>query len=149
MSKDHIRDYATEAFRFYARWGGRDSYVKSLLADLQQQRGSGICFPTESALIHKEQVMREHMAEIADLEAVEVVMKVCDTDVRQAVEMVYFYKPYESIEWGDIKQRVHYAEIHMPAGERSIYRWLAEARKIFAEERGLRLNKKNKKVGSN
>ncbi len=144
MSKDHIRDYATEAFRFYARWGGRDSYVKSLLSDLQQHKGSGICSPTESALIHKEQVMREHMAEIADLEAVENVLRICGHDVRQAVEMVYLAKPYEELEWGEIKQRVHYAEIHIPASQATIYRWLARARRMFAEERGLRLKNKKK-----
>lgn len=153
MPKDHIRDYATEAFRFYARWGDKETYVKYLVADLQRQKGTGLCSPTEAALMHKEQVMREHYAEIADLDAVGTALKILDRDVRQAVEMVYFFKPYEDLEWGDIKDRVHYAELHMPASESSIYRWLAKARRVFAEERGLRVNRKkndkNRKVDSN
>lgn len=136
--KDHLRDYCTEAFRFYSRWGGRENYVKNLLADLQKEKGPGMCSPTEAAMIHKERILREHIAEIADLEAVEKVLRVCDSFVRQAVEYVYLEKPWEEMEWGDIKRRVHYAEIHIPASERQIYRWLKEARMMFAEERGLR-----------
>lgn len=147
--KDHIRDYATEAFRFYARWGNRETYIKHLLSDLQKQKGCGIGSPTESALIHKEMIMREHMAEIADLDAVETVLKICDGYVRRTVEMVYFFKPYEELERGDIKKQVHYAEIYIPASERQVYYWLKKARGIFAEERGLRVKNKIKKVCSN
>ena len=137
-AKDHLRDYCTEAFRFYARWGGRDAYIKSLVADLQREKGGGISSPTEAALVHKEQVMREYAAEIADLDAVQMVMNVCERDVRRAVEIVYLDKPYAQLEWGDIKQRVHKAELTIPASERNIYYWLKKARMIFAEERGLR-----------
>lgn len=143
MIKDHIRDYATEAFRFYARWGGRDNYVKNLLADLQKQKGFGVCSPTETELIHKEQIMKEHIAEIADLDSVEKVLRICERDVRRAVELVYLDKPFRDLEWGELKERVHYAEIHIPASERQIYRWLRKARMLFAEERGLRIKDKN------
>lgn len=30
MKKDSIRDYATEAFRFYAKSGGRDKIIKKV-----------------------------------------------------------------------------------------------------------------------
>ena len=142
MTKDHIRDYATEAFRFFARWGGKETYIKSLVADLQRQKGSGVCSPTEAALILKEQALKEKAAEIADLEAVEMVLRICERDVRRAVEYVYLDKPYKDLEWGDIKNRVHYAEIHIPASERQIYYWLKKARYLFAEERGLRIKDK-------
>lgn len=139
---DHLRDYCTAAFRFYARWGGKEAYVRNLVSDLQRNKGQGICSPTESELIHREQIMREHFAEIADLEAVETVLSICDQfypDIKRAVEYVYLDSPFEEMEWGDIKQRVHYAEIHMPASERNIYYWLKRARMIFAEQRGLRM----------
>lgn len=96
-------------------------------------------------MIHKEQIMQERVTELADLEAVETTLKICGPDVRRAVEMVYFYKPYEALEWGDIKDRVHYAEIHIPASESTIYRWLKIARILFAEERGLRVKDTDKR----
>ena len=89
--------------------------------------------------------MQEYATELADLEAVETTLKICGPDVRRAVETVYFYKPYAELEWGQIKERVHYAEIHMPASERQVYRWLRVARIIFAEERGLRIKDVDKR----
>ena len=140
--KDHVRDYATAAFRFHVRWGGKDNYVNNLLADLQRQKGSGHYSPTESELIKREQLLAEKFAEIADLEAVEKVLEICERhypEVYKAVTEVYLWKPFEDLEWGDIKRRVHHAEIHIPASERQIYYWLKKARALFAEERGLRL----------
>lgn len=149
--KDHIRDYSTAAFRFWARWGGKENYIDNLSADLQRKRGVGACSPTEAELVKKEQLLAEKFAEIADLEAVEKVLDICERhypEVRQAVEIVYLDKPFQDLEWGDIKKRVHYAEIHMPASERQVYRWLKKARMLFAEERGLRLWGDPKKVES-
>lgn len=140
--KDHLRDYSTAAFRFWARWGSRDNYVKYLLDDLQRQKGSGPCSPTEAALIHKEQLLQDRYAEIADLEAVERVIEICQMhypDVYRTVEMIYLKNPDKPLEWGDIKDRVHQAELSIPASERQVYRWLRRARTLFAEERGLRI----------
>jgi len=140
--KDHIRDYATAAFRFYARWQGKDNYIRCLVDDLQRQKGSGLISPTEAAVIHKEQVIETYKAEIADLEAVEGVIKICErhyTDVLRTVKMIYFVAPDKTLKWGDIVNRVHDAELTIPASDRQIYRWLKQARTLFAEERGLRL----------
>jgi hypothetical protein len=93
-------------------------------------------------------IIQEYAAELEDLEAVEKVLMICDSDVRKAVEMVYFFKPYEELEWGNIKKQVYYAEINIPASERQVYYWLKKARCMFAEERGLRLKNKIKKVCS-
>src|SRR5690606_1489765 len=75
MKKDHIRDYATEAFRFYAKAGGYEQYVRNLVEDMQKNKGSGVCNPTESALITKERIIEKHAAELADIEAVEKVLR--------------------------------------------------------------------------
>lgn len=141
MAKDNIRDYATDAFRFFARWGGKQNYVDHLLQDLQRQKGTGPCSPTEAQLLHKERILKEKYAEIADLEAVEMVLQVCRRyypEVHKAVELVYFQQPDKELEWGDIKQRVSQAEAKIPASERQVYYWLRKARMLFAEERGLR-----------
>jgi len=55
------------------------------------------------------------------------------------VEMVYQKDCWQELEWGDIETRVHYAEIHIPASIRQIYRWLNQVCQEFAKERGLRI----------
>lgn len=143
MKKDHIRDYATEAFRFYAASGGREKYIKNLVEDLQRQKGTGVCSPTEAALISKEEAIASKAAELADIEAVDKVLHALDVcghkAILQAIDYVYFKDCWREIERGDIQDRVHYAEIHIPASERMIYYWLRKARRMVAMERGLRL----------
>jgi len=143
MKKDHIRDYATEAFRFYAKSGGREKYIKNLIEDLERKKGSGICSPTEAALISKEDVIADKTAELADIEAVDKVLHALDVCgyrvIIQVIEYVYFADCWRDIERGDISSRVHHAELHIPASERQIYYWLRKARRMLAMERGLRL----------
>ena len=142
MPKDHIRDYATAAFRFYARWGGRQNYLDNLFADITRHKGSGIGSPTETEMIKREQLLKERYAEIADMTAVETVFHILDVhrpEIRKAIEMVYMHNPFVDLEWGDIKKRVKYAAHTIPASERQIYRWLWRARRLFAEERGIRM----------
>ena len=137
--RDYLRDYCTAAFRFYARWGGRKYFIDSIIMDMQKQKGGGISSPTEFALVHKEAALRDKAAELADLDAVDKVLQICGRDIKRAVEIVYLDRPNEELEWGDIKNRVHVAELTLPASERQIYYWLKKARMLFAEERGLRL----------
>jgi hypothetical protein len=143
MSKDHIRDYATEAFRFYAKTGGSKKYIEKIVEDIQRQKGTGTVNPTEGALIAKERVIEENAAELADLEAVEKAIYLIEQlpqggSILKVVEYVYFKDCWRELRKGDIENRVHYAEIHIPASRRQIYYWLKKAREIFAEERGLR-----------
>ena len=143
MAKDHIRDYATEAFRFYAKSGGVKKYIEKITEDIEKQKGTGIMSPTEGQIVAKERVIEEHAAELADLEAVDKTLNILayitsGREMRQAVEHVYFKDCWRDLQRGDIKTRVHFAEINIPASERQIYRWLKRVRDIFAEERGLR-----------
>ena len=81
------------------------------------------------------------LCEIADLDAVEMVIEICQRhypDVYKAVKIVYLNDPGKELEWGDIQRRVHDAELTIPASERQVYYWLRKARLLFAEERGLR-----------
>lgn len=142
--RDHVRDYATEAFRYWAKVGGSKKYIEDLVADTRRQKSSGIANPTEAALVIKERILAERAAEFADLEAVERALHIISTlgagkEMLQAVEMVYFEKCWDELRRGDIQDRVHKAELTIPASERSIYYWLKKARLIFAKERGLRL----------
>lgn len=144
MTKDNIRDYATSAFRFYAKNGNKKDYLSKLQKDIQHEKGNGICNPTEAALISKETILQTKAAEFADIEAVErtvyqLGLSTNGTAICKAIEYVYFKDCWKDIEKGDIQLRVHYAEIHIPASERQIYYWLRKARMTFANERGLRI----------
>lgn len=134
------RAYATDAFRFLAREGSKEKYIKKLVEEMQRSISrAGINSPTESSLIHKEQVLRDKAAELFDLEAVEKVMRCSTKEMRQALEMVCMKDCWKDLEWGDISSRVHYAELHIPASQAQIYRWLAKSCLNFARERGLRI----------
>ncbi|MCB2359433.1 hypothetical protein [Clostridium estertheticum] len=147
--KDYLRDYTTAAFRFYAQNDkSAEKYKKKVyiqaLEDgmIREGNKSGISKPTETAIIAAEGAVSLKIAEINDMEAVEKVIAELDVkrrrDIIQAIEYVYFSNPQKDIE--DIKAKVHIAEIYIPASERSIYRWLRQARDLFAVERGLRVN---------
>jgi hypothetical protein len=134
------REYATQAFRFLAREGSADKYISKLVDDyMRQARSAGISNPTEAMLMHKERILRDNAAELADLDAAEKALVICGRFPRVAVEMVYQKDYWKDIEWGDIETRVHYAEIHIPASPRQIYYWLNKACQEFAHERGLRI----------
>lgn len=140
MKRQHYRDYSTAAFMFYARSGGYEKYLQYLLDDMRRQlRNSTFSNPTESLLIHKDMILRSRAAEFADIEAVEKTLLILGRDENKAVEFVYFKDCWKELEKGDIEARVHSAEIRIPASYAQIYRWLAKARKIFAQERGLRI----------
>ena len=118
MLKDSIRDYATAAFREYARLG---------------------C-PTPEA------ISRERDAALAaDLRAVgECLRLLCVEDkpyIADAVRAVYFASPGVPLKKGDVGARVAAFARACPASEREVYRWLKRARVRFAAVRGLRIRK--------
>lgn len=147
--KDYIRDYATAAFRFYASKNMTADQYKQKIYDealfnyKKRMKGSGISYPTESAIIAAENEVTQKLAEIKDIEAVE--MTLAELKARsmpyivEALKIVYFKDSEKPLQKGDIHSRVHYAEINIPASERSIYYYLSKARTIFAEQRGLRI----------
>ena len=150
MKKKHIRDYATEAFRFYARVGGAGRYRQALWERALMEReksqglGSGIAKPCEAALVRAERAVMEADGAIADLEAVERTLEYIRAqkngqDVLRAVEMVYLKEPEKEFGRGEMTARVRQAEMAIPASEKTVYRWLEAARTEFARERGLRL----------
>jgi hypothetical protein len=144
IKRQTYREYATEAFRFYAREGSKDEYIKKLIQDrIRAEKSTGQASPTEAELIHKEAVLSEKAAELADLDAAEKTIYIFQANGRmeiiKALDMVYMKDCWKDLEWGDISGRVHHAELHIPASQAQIYRWLAKARYEFARERGLRL----------
>lgn len=155
--KDHIRDYATEAFRLYKREGGVESYKNKIWNDAlprsQRSELNGLCQfggdfiskPTEAAVMRAQGAIDDAAATVADLEAVERTLEIIGrlksgTAMLEAVRIVYFTDAEKPIaKAGIIRDRVHKAGIYIPASERTIYYWLKKARTVFAVERGLRL----------
>jgi hypothetical protein len=146
--KDHLRDYATEAFRLYARCNQplyddmHDAIYKAAMESPLRELGrigSGIGKPTEQAMINAERAVEECKGMLNDILAVENARKIMRPEWWRAVEIVYFTDPDRPLEKGDIEARVHRAEIEIPAGRATVYRFLKKARKLFAIERGLRI----------
>ena len=151
MLKTHYRDYATEAYRLHARLGSAAAYKRRVLAEALARRAesggsvgsAGPGSPTEAAVVRAEAALAETEGTIRDLEAVERAMERIGrmrggTGILRAVREVYEAEADRPIERGEIARRVDRLSLEMPAGPRSIYRWLGTARQVFAEERGLR-----------
>lgn len=143
MKKTHIRDYATEAFRFSARTGSSKKYCEALEEAIQRGGGNGLSDPTVGELIKKETAKENHLAEILDLQAVERTFAILRTkpkgsDIIKAVQIVYMRHPERNIKKGDIGKRVTEVMLDCYVTDREVYNWLSYARKLFATERGLR-----------
>jgi len=148
LKKDHIRDYATEAFRYYAFLGKphkedlEKKYYQEALEEYERKQrlgGTGISKPTEQAIMYAEGILRQKQAELWDILAVEKTLAQLHIWERQAVEIVYFPHAQRDMKKGEIEGRVQQAVIHIPAGRATVFRYLKKARNIFAYERGLRL----------
>lgn len=148
MIKTHYRDYATEAYRLYARLGGAEAYKRRIYAEAQERHAQGCTggpgSPTEAAVLRGEAALAEKEGTWRDLEAVErAVQRIAlhrnGECILCAVRTVYQQNPEVALERGDIANRVTQLSLSMPASPRSIYGWLSIARDVFAEERGLRM----------
>ena len=150
-NKDHIKDYATAAFRFYKSVGGLDAYKDKIWEDALSNRQKidtrnvGISKPTESDIIRAEKALDMKVSEIADLEAVERTLDILGKIeggryIISAVDIVYWTDLDIPInQKGLIQERVHRACLRISASERTVYYYLFKARTIFSIERGLRM----------
>lgn len=149
MKKNHYRDYAAEAFRFLEAHGPLYTYRERVYNEAlryQQLREScvetGISAPTEAAVMRAEQAITDAAAAIADMEAAEFALEVVrqrfGVAAEKAVRAVYMIMPELELTRGEIRDRVIAASIYLHASCRTIYYWLAFARRAFAEKRGLR-----------
>ncbi|MGI5884700.1 MAG: hypothetical protein ACOX83_07045 [Candidatus Spyradocola sp.] len=148
MRKTHYHDYATEAFRLHARLGSAAAYRQRIVSEALARRAegggsAGPGSPTEAAVVRAEAALSEVEGTIRDLEAVERAMERIErlrggTCILRAVREVYEAEADRELARGEIARRVDRLSVELPAGSATIYRWLGLARKIFAEERGLR-----------
>jgi hypothetical protein len=149
MKKDHIRDYATEAFRYYAFLGmpHKEDLEQKYYDEAKQEytrqysevKGTGISKPVEQMIMYAEDRVREKQAELWDILAVEKTLAQLHEWERQAVEIVYFEQSHRDIKKGEISERVVKASLYIPTCTATVYNYLRKARRIFAYERGLRI----------
>lgn len=140
MQKDHLRDYATDAFRFYARVGKLtgDEYI-----DLVRCEAIDLRQPKEVREINALHAASEAIGAAYDLDAVGRTLEHLELAGKReavlAVKAVYFVRPSSPLGYREIAGRVRHFALGLPASERTVYRWLKLARRVFAKERGLRL----------
>jgi len=121
--RDRIMNYATGAFREYASLQMPD------YREMLEQMG-------------KKGQDDGDMALLLDVFAVEKTLKYFDEVnpmISDAVREVYFSLPSSPFTDRVAAGRVRFFSASRNVSERSIYRWLRQAREVFAKNRGLRI----------
>lgn len=154
MKKDHLRDYATNAFRTYASVGSPtyEEMRQRILDDIinrsaeRDLTGGGVARPTEAMILAAEEQLDRSAGKLADILAVirtvDRIKAHKDGDmILRSLREVYFVHPFRSPEKGEISARVRAVASRNFTDERTVYRWLSAARDIFSVERGLNIEK--------
>ncbi len=121
--RDRIMNYATGAFREYA----------------------SLQMPNYSELLEsfaKKGKVEDDAALLLDVFAVEKTMEYFDEVnpiVSDAIREIYFALPSTPFTDRVAAGRVRFFSASRNVSERSIYRWLRQAREVFAKNRGLRI----------
>lgn len=142
MRKDNIRDYATEAFRFWARHGC-PSYEEAVERIKRRAINRAFGIDPEKALIYAEAEVEKASAGLCDIMACSQVFTTLDDTGRglvcEAVRAVYMTEPWKIPKRGELSARVLAFALEIPLSERQVYQYLKQARELFAAVRGLRL----------
>ena len=144
MRKDNVMDYAVAAFRLYASMG-KPSYEDAKEAIYQKALQEAELLEPARAMVLAEQAVSEQTPMLLDIMAVDKTLDMLERGnkyhIVRALSDVYFVQPDRPIRKLDITNRVHRHSLTAYASERSVYRWLLEARQLFAAVRGLRIAK--------
>lgn len=144
MKRDRIkylRDYATEAFRYWAGVGC-PTYAEAVerIRSKAERRSEGVGTNEAAAFVSAE--LKKAEAALLDVKACEEAFaelkrhgKDC---VCSAVRDVYMAFPHKRLAKGELSGRVVRFSMENYYSERQVYYFLAEACEIFAEKRGLR-----------
>lgn len=136
MKKDSVADYAVAAFSLYARYGRRsEEEVREYIYHRELLRHER----PDTAVKRAEAAVEESSALFADISAVKKTLDLLSRcgDPNRLRAVLAVYVSAEGSARKDIGARVRAASREIPAAERTVYRWLKEARTVFAEFRGL------------
>ena len=142
MKKDHTRDYATEMFRLYAAAG-----MPTYEAERTRIYNDALrrCSQTDAAraVAFAEREVEKAAPYLCDIIAVAATFDLLERggkhDIVRAVKAVYCAYPTMPLRRDTISRRVRRFASSCPADERTVYRWLREARLLCAAARGLRI----------
>ena len=153
IDNDPAKNYATAAFRLYARCGKptgdevRDAIrAAALEREKRENLGiqSGFSSATEQAAINADNAERNATGRIKDIIAVNDALDIISSrpdgrEIKKALEIVYFASPEERMRRGDISDRANQASLMIPTSERNVFRHLKTARDIFCFARELKV----------
>ncbi len=158
MKKDHLTDYATNAFREYAA-AGCPTYeqLRNKLLTNAALSSSGErlpvdqphSVPTEAAVLAAEIRYDGAEGRLQDIYAVirtiELLGKERDGElIIRCLKNVYFPEPTRPLKRREITERVLQTAVTEHIDERTVFRKLRDARKIFSTERGLNTSENKK-----
>ena len=142
MKKDFTRDYVTEAFRVYAAMG-KPTYEEAQRKVYEIELSKCSDIDPSIAVVQAEKAIKNNMPLLLDILAVDKTIELLEHGEKgyivAAIKAVYFTEPVAPLRRGDISKRVHYYALTCPTDERTVYRWLREARLLCAAVRGLRI----------
>lgn len=140
MKKDFIRDIATDAFRFYAATGMTYDQAVEAVRDSAFKRCEYLS--PELKVIQVEAAIESNSPALMDILAVEKTLDILERAnkayIVKAVKAVYFTNPLSPFRRKEISDRTRYYSLTVPTDVRTVYRWLKEARLLYASLRGLR-----------
>ena len=143
MKKDFTRDYVTEIFRVYAA-AGMPTYESERERIYNEELTKCDCADAEAAVMRAETATDKRTPYLLDILAAEKTIELLEhggkSVIVRAVKEIYCAYPTRPLRRGDITDRVHRFSLLCPAEERTVYRWLKEARLLCAAVRGLRIS---------
>lgn len=123
---------------------GCPSYERAREIVYQQELNKRSECPPDIAVVQAERAVEKQTPTLLDILAVEETITLLEkgekSNIVKAVKAVYFVNPQQPLRRGDISNRVRRFAITYPADERTVYRWLKEARLLCAAIRGLRIS---------
>ena len=143
MKKDFVRDYATAAFRLWAI-RGCNTYEQEMERIEKRAEENAKDADSDKAVEFAQAELVKRVAELYDIMACDETFRLLEKQgkgiICSAVKEVYMIDPWREPKRDEIAKRVLRFAIDTPASERQVYRWLAEARNLFAALRGLRVD---------
>lgn len=151
MKKDHLRDYATHAFREYAAAGcpTYDQLRYKLIAEAMASSGerlnvkSGIIYkPTEAQIEAAERQLENAEGYLHDLKSVASTIEEIKSYwngeiILSCLKAVYFTLPKRKLRKGEISERVRHIADTEHICERTVFNYLDIAREVFSKKRKL------------
>lgn len=141
MKKDHNRDYATEAFRYWAAVGC-PTYENALGRIIKRAQEKAKGQPAEVKAAFIDACIEQRMGALLDIKACDECFKYLNAHGKEcvcsAVREVYMAFPRKRLARGELSGRVVRFGMDNYYSSAQVYRFLEEACDRFVENRGLR-----------